>query len=353
MKIKSLFVSFAVILSLFLTGCNNSQDVNQDQSKEKEEDILTIYTTLFPLEDFAKKIGGEYVEVKNIIPPGSNAHTYEPTPQTMIEIAEADAFFFSGNGLESYAEAIAESLKNEDVLIVEASKGVNLIERDQDHDHEQDHEAEQHETNETDTHVNVEEAHEHEDHNQNEALEENEHTHNHGDKDPHVWLDPIRAIVLAENIKNTLVELKPEAKDVFEKNFATLKNELKALDHEFHEVIDAKTNRKILVSHAAYGYWEENYGIEQIAISGLSSTNEPSQKQLQEIIEIAKENDIEYVIFEQNVTPRVAEVVRKEINAEPIRLHNLAVLTEEDIQNNEDYFSLMRKNIETLDLAMK
>jgi zinc transport system substrate-binding protein len=108
----------------------------------------------------------------------------------------------------------------------------------------------------------------------------------------------------------------------------------------------------LLVTHAAYGYWEQRYGLEQIGISGLSPTQEPSQKELTEVIEESKEHNLKYVIFEQNVSSKVAEVIQKEIGAETLQLHNLEAATKEDIQNHEDYFSLMKKNLETIKKAI-
>ncbi|MGD6834905.1 metal ABC transporter solute-binding protein, Zn/Mn family, partial [Sutcliffiella halmapala] len=217
--------------------------------------------------------------------------------------------------------------------------------------HEEDEHSHEDEAHEEDEHSHEEEAHEEDEHShEDEAHEEDEH--NHADGDPHVWLSPTLSISLAENIKNALVELKPEEKEDFEANFKSLKEELEALDSEYKETMESAQTNKILVSHAAYGYWEEQYGLEQISVNGLSPTQEPSQKQLTEIIAKAKENNIQYVIFDQNITGKIAEVVKDEIKAEALTLHNLEAATEEDIKNKEDYFSLMRKNLETLEKAL-
>ena len=215
-----------------------------------------------------------------------------------------------------------------------------LMREEQHSDEAHAHEEEQHSD---EAHAHGEEQH----------SESDPHGHNHGDFDPHVWLDPYRSITLAENIKNTLVELKPDAKEEFEKKYESLKAELQKLDEEFHRLADSKENPEMIVSHAAYGYWEEVYGIHQIPVTGLSPSDEPSQKDLEEIIQMANEKQIKYILFEQNVTPKVAEIVQNEINAEPLYLHNLESLTEKDRQNKEDYFSLMRKNLEALDKALK
>lgn len=103
-----------------------------------------------------------------------------------------------------------------------------------------------------------------------------------------------------------------------------------------------------IVSHAGYGYWEERYGFNQIGIAGISPTNEPSQSQLVQTIDHAEELGLNYVLFEPNITPAVAEVVQSEIGAEALTIYPLEALTDEDVANDEDYFSLMHKNVETL-----
>ncbi|MUK88269.1 adhesin [Ornithinibacillus sp. L9] len=357
-----------LFLTIGLIGCNtevkqtSNSDGENNNDTELVENKLTIYTTLYPLADFAKKIGGDIVEVESIIPPGSDSHTYEPTSKEMVEIARADAFIFNGLGMEPYAEKISSALENEDVVLIEATQDIETIEHLHEHDHgheghehEDEHEDHEHEDHEHENHEHdehEEESHE-EDHDHDDEVEHDDHGHDHGDLDPHVWLDPYRSIKLAENIKNALVELHPEATEDFEQNYEALKTELENLDHAFHELVEEKENPEMVVSHAAYGYWEETYGIHQIPIAGLSSSDEPSQKDLVELINLATEKDINYIIFEQNITPKVAEVIREEINAEAMYLHNLSVLTDEDIANGEDYFSLMNRNLEVLNQVLR
>src|SRR5699024_4194202 len=106
-----------------------------------------------------------------------------------------------------------------------------------------------------------------------------------------------------------------------------------------------------LVTHADYGYWESAYDIEQIAISGISSSDEPSQKELTKIEEIAKEKDLQYVVFEKNNSNKVASIIQEDIGADKLEIHNLEVLSDEDIANNEEYLTLMKHNLEVLDQA--
>lgn len=333
MKIKAGLMALSLALTSFLAACGSESTSGNDNSKVKD-DTLQIYTTIFPLQDFTAKIGGEHVHVESVLPPGVDAHTFEPTPKTMVNLAKADAFIYSGVGAEGFVEAAKDALKNEDVKLVEAGHGIKLT------------------THGHDEHAHEEEGTEHDEHaHEGESTEDD--GHNHGDQDPHIWLDPVLAITLAENIKNELIELKPEAKDDFEKNFEALKSNLETLDKEFTQVTKSAPKKEILVAHAAYGYWEDRYGIHQLSVSGLSPTNEPSQKELGDLVSTAKEHGIKYVIFEQNVKPKIAELVKEEVGADSLTLHNLESVTDENIKNKEDYFSLMNKNLETLKTALQ
>lgn len=174
-----------------------------------------------------------------------------------------------------------------------------------------------------------------------------------GDHDPHLWIDPLRMIEISRIIKDELIELNPDAEADYNANFEALEAELLALDEEFSELLATKDNKHIIVPHAAYGYWEGRYGVKQIAISGLSTSQEPSQKQLTEVIDQAEEHNLDYILYEQNSPNRLSEVIQEQIGAEALTIHNLSVLTDEDIKNEEDYISLMRYNLEILDQVTK
>jgi zinc transport system substrate-binding protein len=365
MKINKLVSTAVFTLSLILAGCGNSETVKKVEEKS-ENDTLTVYTTIFPLEDFTKKIGGNFVDVKSIYPPNVDAHSFEPSTKDMISLANSDLFIYTGVGIDGFAEKAADSLKKESVTILKAGEGIDLLEstHNEVHSHEgesavaESHEHEE-EGTEKESHKHEEESteaesHEHEDDvtKEAESQDHEDDDHNHGDYDPHLWLDPILSIELANNIKNSLSNLMPEHASEFENNFNHLKTELEKLDQEYKTTIDASKTKYILVAHAAYGYWEKRYGIEQIAISGLSPTQEPTQKELQNVIEESTEHNIHYVIFEQSVSPKVAKIIQVELGAESLTLHNLESITEENIKRNDDYFSIMRKNLQTIKKAL-
>jgi len=306
-------VPILLLVGLFAAGCQQ-QAAQTDPANNKP----TIYTTLYPIQYAAEQIAGDTMNIETVYPPGIDAHTYEPTSKDMTTIAEGDAFIYLGAGMEAFAQTAADALSNQEVQLAELGTNEELFQASQSGSEHQ--------------------------HNSNTG-------HDHGGIDPHIWLDPLRMIQMAELIKDELINVNPSEEVLYNENFNTLKENLLALDQQFKNVLGDKENKQLLVNHAAYGYWEERYGIEQIAINGLTSDSEPSQQELTEIIDMANANDLNYVIYEQNTSNSVAEVIQNEIGAEPLTIHNLAVLTEENINNDEDYISLMMRNLEVLDQA--
>lgn len=304
-------VWMTILMTGLLIGC-----ASKDYANNHKNDI-EIYTSLYPLQYVIEQIGGETLTVHSILPPGADAHTYEPSSKEIIRIAKGDVFFYLGAGMEAYAETVAQSLASQDVKLVEIGEDTSLF-------------------------MKNESTHHHDD-----ADEQ------HGDYDPHIWLDPIRLTQIAEKIKNELSSLNPNQKDVYEENYHHLVQTLSKLDESFQSIIHQKKNKHILVSHAAYGYWEDRYGIKQISVNGLSPSHEPSQKELKDIIQQTEAYQLHYILFEKNTSNRISEIIQDEIDAEIEFIHNLEVLTEEEIDNNQDYLTLMKSNLDTLDKVME
>jgi zinc transport system substrate-binding protein len=307
------FFTLLLSLGLVLSACSNEPEKTQ-----KEEDLLTIYTTVFPLQYFTEQIGGKFVNVNTIYPPGADEHTFEPSQKDMMKLADSDLFFYIGLGLEGFVEKAKGSLKNENVELRSTATNLELVEEEENHEGE-DHDDE---------------------------------GHQHGDVNPHVWLDPIFAKEMAAVVKDALIEKMPENKEYFNDNYSQLAGELDELHASFVETIKSAKHKKIIVTHAAFGYWEQRYGIEQISISGLSTSNEPSQRELEKIISLADREGFQHIFFEQNVQSNLAEVVQKEIGARALPIHNLAILTKDNIKSKETYFTLMEQNLDSLNIAL-
>lgn len=317
---KIALLVLVLMLTLFTAACGNK---NKEEASLSKEGKINIYTTVYPLQYFAERIGGDAVNVHSIYPAGANEHTFEPTQKDMISLADADLFFYIGLGLEGFVENAKKTLANEHVKMIAT---IDTVSDDQllatSHDHED--ESEEH---------NHEEGHE---------------GHDHGGIDPHVWISPKISQNLALSIKDSLVETAPEQKEQFEKNYDDFVKEPQKLDADFDEMAKNTPNKTFFVSHAAFGYIANTYGLEQIAVAGLNSQNEPSQKELTSIINLAKEKNIKYILFEQNVSSKLTKVVQKELGAESLVLHNLGVLSKENVENKETYFTLMYRNLDTI-----
>lgn len=329
MKKIAILFTLLLPLSIVLAGCSGETDKPSQSNSGK----ISVYTTVFPIQYFAERIGGENVSVKTIYPPGADEHTFEPSQRDMMKLADSDLFFYVGLGLEGFIEKSKATLKSQNVELVPVGEGLDFIPGS---DSGSSHDSHEDEADEEDS------SH----------ASDSSGEHNHGDVNPHVWLDPIYSMDLAMAIKNSLVKEAPEKKADFEKNYEQLAKELEELNHSFEETIHNAKLKKIIVTHAAFGYWEKRYGLEQISISGLSTSNEPSQQELEKIIKTANDEGIKYIMFEQNITSKLGEIVKQEIGAKALHLHNLSTLTEKDIENNETYFTLMKKNVESLKIAL-
>ncbi|KGX84384.1 metal ABC transporter solute-binding protein, Zn/Mn family [Pontibacillus marinus] len=322
---KKIMAIMLMMIVTVMSACST-----QESSSETG---LTIYTSIYPIQYFTERIGGEHVNANSIYPPGVDAHTYEPTAKTMAEIATSDAFIYLGAGLEGFAESAANALAEEKVQLMELGAHEELFTKVEVDNHGEHGEHEEHEENHDEEH-------------------KGDHDHNHSGKDPHVWLDPLRSQMMAKYIKQELVKLAPEHKEQFNENYEKLVNDLESLHEQFKSVTQQADQNKLLVSHAAYGYWEQRYGIEQISVNGISPNSEPSQKDVKQLIEKTKKENLSYMIFEQNVSNQVASMIQREIGAKALTIHNLSVRTEQDIKEEQDYLSLMKHNLNVLEKAL-
>lgn len=332
--IPALTVAFAS--ASVLAACGSNTDSSTSDSKQTE-----VYTSTFATAAIAREIGGDQVNVKMIVPPGADPHSYEPTSKQLTEIAKGDLFLLTGTTLEPYSKKIQESLKGTDVRFIETSKDVNLLESDATlHAHEEGHSEDEHAHEEEghDDHATDEHAHE-------------EEGHDHGKYDPHVWLDPVNAKAMARSITSALSKEAPKDKATFEKNLKTFDQQADELDEQFKQAVADGSKKELLVTHAAYGYLAERYGFTQLPIAGISPSDEPSQKQLAALVKEARMHDLKYVAFEETVSPKVARVIQKEIGAESVTIHNLESVTK--AQQNSSYFKLMEENVQTLKKALQ
>ncbi len=308
---KIYLVMISMLIGMSVIGCSKDNKTEV----ESKEDKIVVYTTVFPVYDFTKNIGKDKIDLNYIVPPGAEPHDYEITPKTMKDIQNANLLIKNGLGIDNFANKI-ESESNLNIVL--ASDGIDPIsyEEEKKHEHEEDE-------------------------------------HDHGQYDPHVWLDVDLAIKECENIKNALIKADEKNKEFYENNYNEYIEKLKELKVTYDKELKDLKNNKMIVSHDAYGYLCKNYGIEQISITGISPNQEPSLSKISEISTYAKNNNMGYVLFDGLVNPKVAQTIANEANIKTEVLYSIDGVTKQDFDNNEDYISLMNKNLETLKLVLK
>jgi zinc transport system substrate-binding protein len=306
---RNLLIFFcSVLCALMLAGC---------KSETVDPNRMQVYTTLYPLQFFSKQIGGEHVQVTNLVPPGTESHDFEPSARDLQRLTEADLFVYNGAGFEPWAEQIEPQ-----VAKLDASAKIKLL------------------------------------HSGEEAVHKDEHGHEdeHGREatiNPHVWLDPQLAKQQAQAIRDGLIKQDPTHSAAYEQNFVRLAAELDKLDKEFAKMVQMAKKKQFVTSHDAFAYLAKRYGLEQIAIAGLSPSDEPSAKELEHVIEQVRDHQLKVIFFETLVNPAVAKTVQREAKVEALVLNPLEGLTKQELDSGENYFTLMRQNKQHLAKALE
>ena len=309
-----------VILSLLMvlgTACSKKPTATPGNIEKK----LQVYASFYPMYDFTKQITKDKADIHLMVPPGVETHDWEPGAKMIADMEKADIFIYNGISMEPWAEKLIGSVKKDTLVAVETSKDLDLLKHEE---HEEDSEAE----------------------------EEHGDEDTHGEYDPHVWLDPTNAIKQAENIKNAFVQADAQNKDFYESNFKEFKDKLTALDNKFKQELSNVKRKDVVVAHEAFSYLTNRYGLTQLAVSGLSPQEEPSAAKMAKITEFAKEHNVKTIFFETLTSPKISEVLAKEIGASTAVLNPVEGLTSEEIQAGKDYISVMEENLQALIKAL-
>ena len=308
---KKIISLLLVIPMLFTIGCSR-----ESKGNENTDDKIKIYTSIYPLYDFAKKVGGDKVDVINLVPAGTEPHDWEISTSDIVNLEKADMLIYNGAGIENWTDKVINTLENKDIVYVKTSEGLDI--------------------------------HKIDDRNNQENNKSDNRSH-----DPHTWLSIKNAKQEMENIKNALVKYDPDNADYYKDNYEKYAKKFDELDKKYFDTLGPIKNKTIIVAHEAFGYLCEEYDINQEGIEGLTPDSEPDPARMREIIKFAKKNNLNTIFFEELVSPKVAQTIAKEINAKTEVLNPLEGLSEKQINSGEDYFSVMEKNLEVLHEAMK
>ncbi|MCR3955994.1 MAG: zinc ABC transporter substrate-binding protein [Gudongella sp.] len=325
MKIKGMI--FLIMLMIFLfavAGCSGETEMPANETEEKEVsseeetvDKISVVATLFPQYDFARRIGGDNVEVIYLLPPGTEAHSYEPTPQDMVSLLNADVFLYTGEFMEPWSRNIVENLKEEGVLVVDLSQDIPLL-TSEDHDHE--HEGD-------DEHGEDEEA-----------------------IDPHYWTDPNMAIIMVKSIGDALSQVDPGNIEQYKGEEAALIEDLILLDNDIREALSRTKSKTILSGgHFAFGYFARQYGLEHMSpYEGFSPNAEPTPQRITALIQTIEDTGANAIYHEELIDPKVAQVIVDETGAELLLLHGSHNISKEELDSGRTYIEIMYDNLENL-----
>ena len=261
---KLVLLVVGIMMAALFAGCGN------DAPKEQASKKIQVVTSFNAMAEFTKAIGGDKVEVSTIIPDGVEPHDFELKPENMKQLATAQVFVYNGFGMEPWAQQAIEAAKNDKLVTVVATKGVEAIKN-------------------TDP----------------EEIKE------HGAEDPHAWLSLKDAKIEVKNIKDALVKADPANKDYYEKNYTEYVGKLDAMIKKYEEQFAKAPHKNFVTGHAAFAYLSRDFGLEQNSVEDVFAEGEPNAAQLAKLIEYVKENNITTIFAEEMASPEVSKLWQK------------------------------------------
>lgn len=298
-------VTLAISISIF-TGCTK-KNTTVTNLNEGDNSKVQVVVSFNPLMEFVEAVGKDKVDIKTIIPEGTEPHDFEPKAKDLENLNNSDIFVYSGLGMEEWVDKTLESLDNKELNVVIASDRVETIN-------------------------NTEE----------EEIEE------HGQYDPHTWLSLKNAKIEAENIKNALVKVDSENKDFYEENYINFVTELDKLYNEYKTKFDLVSNKSFVTGHAAFAYLCRDFDLEQNSVEDVFAEGEPTPQKMEELISYSKEKKVKTIFMEELASPKVSETLAKEVGANVETIYTI-----ESKEDNKNYIESMRDNLEKIYNSLK
>ncbi|GLZ79398.1 zinc ABC transporter substrate-binding protein [Actinorhabdospora filicis] len=308
LKVAAVSLLAGSVLALAACGKGAGGGTTPDPNANPDASVEAV-AAFYPLQFVTKRVGGAHVNVAGLTAPGVEPHDLELSPRQVADMTGAGLVVYLGGFQPAVDDAVAgmDKAKTFDVATATPLVDHHLPAEGEDADHDHD------------------------------AL------------DPHVWLDPTRLAAIADQVAAKLGELDPAHAADYTTGAAQLRTELTALDTEFATGLQTCQRKELVTSHAAFGYLADRYGLNQIAITGITPEGEPSPGRIAEVAKYAKEHGVTTIFFETLVNPAVAETLAKEVGAQAKVLDPIEGLAKD---STGDYFSVMRGNLTALKEAL-
>ena len=288
---------------------------------EPADGRLEVAVAFYPFQFVAERVGGDEVAVTNLTTPGAEPHDLELTPQQVASLTQVDLVVVQ-TGFQPAVDTAVQQAQPRRVL--DTASFLTFLDAEGDehgHDEAEDEPAD----------------------------EEHEAEDDHGALDPHTWLDPTNMIAIAERVRDSLIEARPEATQALTDNTSALVAELNELDAGIKAELTGCAVTTFITSHAAFGYFANRYGLTQVGIRGLEPDVEPSAARIAEVQQIARGQEVTTIFFETLVSPVVAESIANDLDLKTDVLDPLEGITAES--RGSDYLEVMRANASALKTA--
>ncbi len=304
-----------ICLSLTIAVAASCQKAEKEARQDGKPNVIT---TLFPVYDFTKNIAGDKASVTLLLPPGVEPHSFEPKPADILRVGTAQVFVYTGRYMEPWIDEILKGVDNVTIRIVDASKGVTLIEGS------------------------------------SSRTKDDDHDHGHGKVDPHIWLDMTNAEKMVDNILDGLIRVDAVNSEYYRKNAEAYKAKLREMDARYRRAF-ANCKRHIFIhgGHFAFGYLAKRYNLQYVSAYHGSPDAEPTPRRLIELKNLLKRYNLHYIYFEELITPRVAEIISEETGAALLKLHGAHNITKEEMDRKITFLDIMEENLKNLKVGLE
>ena len=272
---QKLFLASVTLIMVIVVGAVAFSSIRQGSEK------LSVVTTFYPLTFLSQEIGGDYIEVTQLVPSNTEIHSWEPATSHIVAAEDADIILYNGAGLDHWMEDdVLPALSSAKTrTVVETTLNLDLLSGSE---HEHESESEEHE---------------------------------HGLYDPHTWVSPYMAEQQAEKIFNALVQKDPQHESYYTERWLDLKGRLDQLDTDYSTGLSTAEKDAIFVSHAAFGYLAYRYGFEQHGVIGLSADEQPSAATIANLVDLMQEHEIFVVYVDPVYSSEYAQTIKSEVQS--------------------------------------
>ncbi len=329
MKNKLLSISLAVLMAAVLSACGNTANNTEVAAKTtapSDSHRLSIVVTNFPEYDFAHQIVQDNADVTMLLKPGAESHTYDPTPEDIITIQNSDMFVYVGGDSDEWVDDVLSSMDQTHMNIFRLMDAVETVPEELVEGMEEEAEEE-------------------------EAAEDGEEE---VELDEHVWTSPVNAMTIVRKMSETLEDLDPDNKDVYEKNASNYISELSDLDKEFQDIVSNAKRKEIIVGDRfPFRYFCDEYGLSYYAaFPGCSTDTQASAKTVAFLIDKVKNDEIPIVFHIELSNEEMCSSIAEATGAKSELLNAVHNVSDEDFKNGVTYVSLMQHNVEVLKEAL-